>query len=251
MDGGAWWAAVHGVAKSRTRLSNFTFTFHFHALEKKMATHSSVLAWRIPGTGDPGGLPSLGSHRVRHDWSDLAAAAAVYISSVQFSCSVVSDSVRPHGLQHSRLPCPSPAPRVCSNSCPLSWWYHPAVSSSVIPFSSCLQSFPASGSFPVSQFFPSGGQNIGASASATVLPMNIQDWSPLEWTGWISVQSKGLSRVFSSTTLQKHPLFRSQLLSVRPTLSFSYCVHTSTLYYLRLYSCPANKKIWYMHLNII
>ena len=175
MDGAAWWAAVHGVAKSQTWLSDLTFTFHFHALEKEMATHSSVLAWRIPRMGDPGGLPSLGSHRVRHDWRDLAAAAAVYISSVQFSHSVVSDSLRPHGLQHSRLPCPSPAPRVCSNSCPLSWWYHPAVLSSVILFSSCLQSFPASGSFPVSQFFPSGGQSIGASASISVLPMNIQD----------------------------------------------------------------------------
>ena len=106
------------------------------------------------------------------------------------------------GLQHVRLPCPSPTSRACSNSCPSSRWYHPTISSSVIPFSSCLQSFPASGSFPVNQFFSSGGQSIGVSASASVLPMNIQDWSPLGCTGWISLQSKGLSRVFSKTTVQ-------------------------------------------------
>jgi len=124
--------------------------------------------------------------------------------SVQFSRSVVSDSLRPHGLQHSRLPCPSPTPGVYSNSCPLSRWCHPPISSSVIPFSSHLQSFPASGSFPMRQFFTSSGQSIGVSASASVLPMNIQDWFPLGWTGWISLQSKGLSRVFSNTTVQKH-----------------------------------------------
>ena len=113
----------------------------------------------------------------------------------QFSCSVMSDSLRPHGLQHSRLPCPSPTPGAYSNSCPLSWWWHSTTSSSVFPFSSCLQSFPASGSFPLSQFFTSGGQSIGVSASVSVLPKNIQDWFPLGWTGWISLQSKGLSRV--------------------------------------------------------
>ena len=112
---------------------------------------------------------------------------------VQFSRSVVSDSLRPQGLQHSRLPCPSPTPRACSNSCPLSWWCHPTISSSVVPFSSCPQSLWASGSFPMSQLFESGGQSIGVSASASVLPMNNQDWSPLEWSGWISLQSKGLS----------------------------------------------------------
>ena len=116
--------------------------------------------------------------------------------SVQF-ISVMSSSLPPHGLQHSRLPCPSSTPRACSNSCPLGWWCHPTISSSVVPFSSCLQSFPASQSFPVSQLLTSGGQSIGVSASASVLPMNIQDWFPLGWTGWISVQSKGLSRVFS------------------------------------------------------
>ena len=133
--------------------------------------------------------------------------------SVQFSCSVMSDSLRPHGLQHSRTPCPSPTPRACSNSCPLNRWCYPTISSSVIPFASCLQSFPASGSFPVSQFLTSGGKRIGASASASVLPMNIQDWFPLGWTGWISLQSKGLSRIFSNTTVQKHQFFGVQLSS--------------------------------------
>ena len=116
-----------------------------------------------------------------------------------------------HGLQHARPPCPSPTPRAYSNSCPLSRWCHPTISSSVIPFTSCLQSFPASGAFPVSQFFTSGGQSVGVSTSASVLPMNIQDWFPLGWTGWISLQSKGLSRVFSNTTVQKHQLFSVQL----------------------------------------
>ena len=131
--------------------------------------------------------------------------------SVQFSCSVVSDSLQPHGLQQARPPCPSPTPGVHPNPCPLSWWCHPTISSSVITFSSHLQSFPASGSFQMSQFFTSGGQSIGVSTSASVLPMNIQDWSPLGWTGWISLQSKGLSRVFSNTTVQKHQFFRAQL----------------------------------------
>ena len=129
--------------------------------------------------------------------------------SVQFSHSVVSESLRPHGLQHTWLPCPSPTPRACSNSCPWSQWCHPTSSFSVIPFSSCLQSFPTSGSFPMTHFFASGGQSIGASAS--VLPMNIQDWFPLGLTGWISFQSKGLSRVFSNTTVQKHRFFSIQL----------------------------------------
>ena len=127
---------------------------------------------------------------------------AYQFSSVQFSRSVVSDSLHPHGLQHARLPCPSPTPRACSNSCPSSQWCPPTISSSVIPFSSCPQSFPASGSFPMSQPFTSGGQSIGVSASASVLPMNMQDWFPLGWTSWISLQSKGLSRVFFSTTIQ-------------------------------------------------
>ena len=129
----------------------------------------------------------------------------------------MSDSLWPYGLQHVRLPCPSPTSRAYSNSRPLSWWCHPTISSSVIPFASCLPSFPATGSFQMSQFFASGGQSIGVSALASVLPMNIQDWSPLGWTGWISLWSKGLSRVFSNTTVQKHQFFSAsvQLSSVQ------------------------------------
>ena len=123
----------------------------------------------------------------------------------------MSNSLQAPGLQHARLSCPSSTPRACSNSCALSWWCHPTISSSVFPFSSCPQSFPASGSFPMSQLFPSGGQSIGVSASASVLPMSIQDWFPLGWTGWISLLSKGLSRVFSNTTVQKHQFFGAQL----------------------------------------
>ena len=132
-------------------------------------------------------------------------------SSVQFSCSVVSDSLWPHELHHARPPCPSPTPGVHPNPSPLSQWCHPTISSSVVPFSSCPQSFPASGSLQMSQLFTSGGQSIAVSASTSVLPMNIQDWSPLEWTGWISLQSKGLSRVFSNTTVQRHQFFGAQL----------------------------------------
>ena len=133
------------------------------------------------------------------------------VSSVQFSRSVMSDSLQPYGLQHARPPCPSPTPWACSISCSLSRWCPPTISSSVVPFSSHLQSFPTSGSFPMSQFFASGGQSIGVSASASVLPMNIQDWFPLGWTGWISLLSKGLSRVFSNTIVQKHQFFSAQL----------------------------------------
>ena len=129
------------------------------------------------------------------------------------SPSVVSNSLQSHGLQHTRSPCPSPASGVYSNSCSLSQWCHPTITSSVVPFSSCLQSFPASGTFLMSQFFASGGQSIGASASSSVLPMNIQDWFPLGWTGLISLQSKGLSRVFSNTIVQKHQFFSAQLSS--------------------------------------
>ena len=133
--------------------------------------------------------------------------------SVQFSLSAGSNSFRPHGLQHARLLCPPPTPGVYSNSCPSSGWCHPAISSSVIPFSSCPQSFSASESFQMSQFFASGGQCIGVSTSTSILPMNIQDWFPLEWTGWISLQSKGLSRVFSKfkTIVQKHQFFSTKL----------------------------------------
>ena len=132
-------------------------------------------------------------------------------SSVQFSHLVMSSSLQPHGLQHSRPPCPSPTPRAHSNSCPLSQWCHPTISFSVDPFSSCPQFFPASGSSPMSQLFASGGQSIGVSASTSVLPMNTQDWFPLAWTGLISLQPKGLSGVFSNTTVQKHQFFCAQL----------------------------------------
>ena len=134
-----------------------------------------------------------------------------WFGSIQLSRSVVSDSLRPHGLQHATHFCPSSTPRVYSNSYPLNLWCHPTIPSSVIPFSYCLQSFPASGSFQMSQLFASGGQTIAVSASTSVCPMNIQDWFPLGWTGWISLLSEGLSRVFSNTTVQKHQFFGCQL----------------------------------------
>ena len=132
---------------------------------------------------------------------------SIQFSSVQFCRLVVSYSLRPHELQHTRPPCPSTTPRVHSNSRPSSWWCHPAISSSVVPFSSCPQSLPASESFPMSQLFPWAGQSTGVSALASFLPKNTQDWSPLEWTGWIPLQFMGLSRVFSNTTVQKHQFF--------------------------------------------
>ena len=162
---------------------------------------SSLLALNVPFF-----LSILGN-----DTAAYLLGSETNLPSVQFSCSVMSYSLWPHGLQHVRPPCPSPIPRVYSNSCPLSQWCHPTISSSVIPFSSCLQPFPASGSFSRSQLFTSGGQSIGVSASASVLPMNNQDWFPLGWTGWISLQSKGLSRVFSNTTVQKHQFLGAQL----------------------------------------
>ena len=143
------------------------------------------------------------------------------ISSVQFSRSGVSDSLWPHELQHARPPCPSPTPRVHSDSRLSSQWCHPAILSSVVPFSSCPQSLPASGSFPMSQLFAWGGQSIGVSALASFLPMNTQDWSPLGWTGWISLQSKGLARVFSNTTVQKHQFFGTQ-----PSSQSNFHIHT-------------------------
>ena len=136
-----------------------------------------------------------------------------YFSSVQFSHSVVSDSLWPHESQHARPPCPSPTPGVYPNPCPLSWWCHLTISSSVVPFASCPQSCPASGSFPMRQLFASGGHIIAVSVSTSVFPMNTQDWSPSGWTGWISLQSRGLSRVFSNTTVQKHQFFGAQLSS--------------------------------------
>ena len=148
----------------------------------------------------------------------LHSIRSIMLQKVQFSRSVMSDSLRPHEPQHARLLCPLPAPRAYPNSCPLHRWCHPTISSSVVPYS-CPQIFPASGSFPMSQLFTSGGQSIGISVSASVLPVNIQDWFPLRLTGWISLQFKGLSRVFSNTTVQKHQFFGVQLF-YSPTLTF-------------------------------
>ena len=143
------------------------------------------------------------------------------IRSVQFSCSVLFNSLWPHGLQHARSPCPSPTPGVHQNASPSSRWCHPTISSSVVSYFSCPQTFPASGSFPMSQLFASGSQIIKVSASMSVLPMNTHDWSLLEWTGWISLQSKGLSRVFSNTTVQKHQFF-----SIQPSSQSNSHIHT-------------------------
>ena len=162
----------------------------------------------------------------------------------------MSDSLQPHGVQHARLPCRLPTLKAYSNSCPSSWWCHPAISSSVIPFSSCLQSFLASGSFPMSQFFASGGQNIGASAS--VLPMNIQDWFPLGWTGLISLKSKGFSRVFSNTTVQKHQLFSTQFILGSRAALYAYTRCTlqnrgSTIHTLRRWTASHLPEISHCH----
>ena len=175
-------AAVPGVAVSWTRLSGFAFTFQFHHWRRRWQPTPVFLPGESQGRGSLGGC-HLWGQTVRHDLSDLAAAADfIFDWSIKLllSCSVVSDSLWPHRLQHSRIPCPSPSPGVCSNSCPLSQWCHPTISSSVTPFSSCPQSFPASRSFPMSWLFVSGGQSVGASASGSVFPMNIQDW--LVWS---------------------------------------------------------------------
>ena len=182
---------------------------------------SSVLGGRLLTTGLPGkSQTSLVAQLVKNPPSMqeipvrfLGQEDPLEKVSVQFSHSVMSDSLQPHEPQHARPPCPSPAPRVYPNTCPLSQRCNPAISSSVVPFSSCPQSVPASESFLMTQLFASGGQSIGVSASTSVLPMNTQDWAPLEWTGWISLQSKGLSRVFSNTTVQMHQFFSAQLSS--------------------------------------
>ena len=171
-DEGAWWAAIYGVAQSRTRL-------------KRLSSSSSC-------------LKAL-SHKL-----DISLL-------LLFSHSVMSNSLWPHRLQHTRLPCPSPSPGACSNSCPSSHWCHPTISSSIVLFSSCLQSFPASGSFPLSQFFTSGGQSVGDWASKSVLPMNIQVWFPLGLTALISLQFKGISRFISNATITKHQFYGTQL----------------------------------------
>ena len=177
-----------------------------------MATHSSVLAWRIPGTREPGGLPSMGSHS-RTRLKQFSSSSRCHIIELFLrSCSVdkLSPTLWSHGLKHAKLPCLSLSLGVCSNSCPLSQLCPPTISSSVAPFYSCPQSFLASMYFPMSQLFVSGGQSIGASASASVLPVNIQGWFLLGLTGLISLQSKGVSRVFSSTMVRKHQFFGTQ-----------------------------------------
>ena len=162
---------------------------------------------------------------------------SIQVSSVSQSCLTLP----PHQLQHVRLLCPSPTPRACTNSCPLSCWCHPTISSSVVPFSSCLHSFPASGSFPISQLFTSGGQSIGVSASASVLPVNIQDWFLLGWTGWISLQSKGLSRVFSRTTVQMHKFFDAQLSSQSNSHIHIWLLEYN-IYMQKIYNGPMKKE---------
>ena len=179
------------------------------ALDPRSLLYHLCLLWPHPTQ-----LTMLSQKTIEH-WGIISLWWDLYkhrnpktqFSSVQFGHSVMSDSLQPHELQHAR---PSPTPGVHSNSCPLSWWCHPAISFSVVPFSSCLQSLSASESFPMSQLFSWGGQSIGVSASASVLPNNTQDWSPSEWTRWISLQSKGLSRIFSNTTVQKHQFFGDQ-----------------------------------------
>ena len=166
----------------------------------------------------------MGSHNNTWTQDQKAFPPACFL---QFSCSVVPDSLWPHELQNARPPCPSPTPRVHPNPCPLSQWCHLTSSSSVIPFSSCPQSLAASGSFQMSQLFASGGQSIGISAWALVLPKNTQDWSPLGWPGWISLLSKGLSRVFSNTTVQKHQFFGSAFFTVQ--LSHPYMTTGKTI----------------------
>ena len=182
--------------------------------EKEMETNSNILAWKTLGR-EAWWTTAIGSQRVRYDWAHIhknqthkEKCTGIHQFSLVARLRLTLCDPRTAACQAS---CPSPTPKAGSSSCPLSQWCHPTISSSVIPFSSCLQSFPASGSLPMSQFFASDGQSAGVSASASVLPMNIQDWFPLGWTGWISLQSKGLSRVFSNTTVQKHQFFCAQL----------------------------------------
>ena len=187
----------------------------YHSVSLLLKTDIWFFFFRFVGITDIFLLMSSGTSISLQQWilsifdGDQPVPTSTHYS-VQFSCSVVSDSSQLHELQHARPPCPSPTTGVHPNSRPLSQWCHPTISSSVIPFSSCLQFFRASASFQLSQLFVSGGQSIGVSASTSVLPMNTQDWCPLGWTGWISLQSKGLSRVFSNTTVQKHQFFGAQ-----------------------------------------
>ena len=193
--------------KSKRVPENINFWFTDYAKDFDSVDHNKL--WKILKEM---GIPDHLTWLLRNLYAGQEATIrTVHGTIVQFSCSVMFNSLRPHVLQHARPPCPSPTARVHPNSCPLSRWCHPTISFSLIPFSSCPQSFPASGSFQMSQLFPLSGQSIGVSASASVLPMNIQDWSPLGWTGWISLQSKGLSRIFSNTIVQNHQFFCTQL----------------------------------------
>ena len=206
---------VHGMAILRSYPVKY-WQFHWSNLTQNLKVQQHYRQVHVERAGVLCSAPLRPALPPRLPQSTLRAVFTCffgYFNSVQFSRSVVSNSLRPHESQHTRPPCPSPTPGVHSDSCPSSWWCHPAISSSVVPFSSCPQSLPASGSFPVSQLFSWGGQSTGVSASASVLPMNTQDWSPLGWTGWISLQSKELSRVFSNTTVQKHQFFSAQLSS--------------------------------------
>ena len=228
-----------GVIKSPIKFRHMMYIlwplWPYHCKLISLSYSSTFINWMQPRCGEPGYRGNPGSTRqvrVLSPWMverwhgphtggflgtcnpiqspSLRHHLATRFSSVQFSRSVMSDSLLPHELQHARPPCPSPIPRVHSDSRPSSRWCHPAISSSVISFSFCPQSLPASESFPMSQLFAWSGQSTGVSALASCLPKNTQDWSPLEWTGWISLQSKGLSRVFSNTTVQKHQFFGAQ-----------------------------------------
>ena len=220
IDGSPPGSAIPGILQART-LEWVAISFsNAWKWKVKVTLLSRVRLFVTPWTAAYQAPLSMGFSRQEY-WSGLTLPSLPTLASVQFSCSVMSDSLWPHESQHASPPCPSPTPGVYSNPCPWSQWCHPAILSSVVPFSSCPQSVPASGSFPMSQLFTWGGQSIGVSASASVLPMNTQNWSPLGWTGWISLQSKGLSRVFSNTTVQKHPFFGAQLSSQSnsPTLA--------------------------------
>ena len=201
---------VHGVTKSQMQISDF----HFLSQLNTTKTNKSIKKWEKDLKRHFSKDTQVASKNVKR------CSTSLTISSVQFSCSVVSNSLRLHESQHNRPPCPSPTPGVYPKPCPSSRWCHPAISSSVIPLSSCPQSFPALGSFPMSQLFTWGGQSIGVSAATSVLSVNTQDWSPLGLTGWISLQSKGLSRVFSNTTVQKH--HKVSIISLRLVSVMSY-----------------------------